>query len=100
MPLETKNRRKVRSGSWLNSSLLFGYDFFISFTLGPAPRGTTSYASDLARCLRERDYTVFFSEDEAPPGAELDSTLRRALHRTRVLLVIVNEIALNESRWI
>ena len=46
----------------------FGYDIFISFSLGPPPRGTHSYASDLARRLRERDFTVFFSEEEAPPG--------------------------------
>ena len=43
---------------------LFGYDVFISFALGPSPRGSLSYASDLARRLRERDFTVFFSEDD------------------------------------
>ncbi|HEU0203817.1 MAG TPA: hypothetical protein VFR86_25690, partial [Burkholderiaceae bacterium] len=43
------------------ASRLFGYDVFISFALGPAPRGSLSYASDLARRLRERDFTVFFS---------------------------------------
>src|SRR5215831_3596750 len=84
----------------VNAPLLFGYDFFISFTLGPSPRGTQSYASDLARRLRERDYTVFFSEDEAPPGAALDATLKRALHRARVLVVIVNDAALTDSRCI
>ena len=50
-----------------NAARLFGYDIFISFALGPLPRGTQSYASDLARRLRERDFAVFFSEDEAPP---------------------------------
>ena len=49
-------------------SRLFGYDMFISFALSPPPQGIRSYASDLARRLRERDFTVFFSEDEAPPG--------------------------------
>ena len=49
-------------------SRLFGYDMFISFALGPPSHGIRSYASDLARRLRERDFTVFFSEDEAPPG--------------------------------
>src|SRR5215831_7961211 len=84
----------------VNAPLLFGYDFFISFTLGPSPRGTQSYASDLARRLRERDYTAFFSEDEAPPGAELDATLKRALQRARVLIVVVNDAALTDSKWI
>ncbi len=62
-----------------NAARLFGYDVFISFALGAPPRGTHSYASDLARRLRERDFTVFFSEDEAAPGDQLDSTLLKAL---------------------
>lgn len=49
------------------ASRLFGYDVFISFALGGPTRGSQSYASDLAR-LRERDLSVFFSEDEAPPA--------------------------------
>ena len=49
------------------ASRLFGYDVFVSFALGGPPRGSQSYASDLARRLRERDLSVFFSEDEAPP---------------------------------
>lgn len=52
-----------------NAARLFGYDVFISFALGAPPRGTHSYASDLARRLREHDITVFFSEDEAARGA-------------------------------
>ena len=79
---------------------LFGYDVFISFALGPAPRGSLSYASDLARRLRERDFSVFFSEDEAPPGEQLDSTLLRALHRSRLLVVIANRGTLAEPRWV
>ena len=82
------------------ASWIFGYDFFISFTLGPAPRGTQSFASDLARRLRELDFAVFFSEDEAAPGTELDATLRRALKKSRVLVVVANEAALFESRWV
>lgn len=50
-----------------NAARLFGYDIFISFALGPPPRGTQSYASDLARRLRERVVTVFFSEDRYTP---------------------------------
>lgn len=79
---------------------LFGYDLFISFALGPAPRGTLSYASDLARRLRERDFSVFFSEDEAPPGERLDSTLLKALHSSRLLVVIANCGTLEQPRWV
>ncbi len=79
---------------------VFGYDFFISFKLGPPPLGAQSYASDLARRLRELDFTVFFSEEEAPPGAELDGTLARALGRSSVLVVVVTEGALTHSKWV
>jgi WD40 repeat protein len=83
-----------------NASRLFGYDVFISFALGPPPRGSHSYASDLARRLRERDFTVFFSEDEASPGEKLDSTLVTALQRSRVLVVIANRGTLGDPRWV
>ena len=82
------------------ASRLFGYDIFLSFALGPPPRGTHSYASDLARSLRERDFTVFFSEDEAPPGEQLDSTLRAALLHSKTLVVIANRGTLQEPRWV
>src|SRR5262249_31792896 len=84
----------------INWPRVFGYDFFLSFKLGSPPIGAQSYASDLARRLREADFTVFFSEEEAPPGALLSPTLRRALQRSRILLVIANEGALVRSHWV
>jgi len=36
-----------------NAVRLFGCDLFICFALGPPPRGTHRYVSDLARRLRE-----------------------------------------------
>jgi len=82
------------------ASRVFGYDIFLSFALGPPPRGTLSYASDLARRLRERDFTVFFSEEEAAPGERLDPTLRTALIRSKSLVVIANRGTLREPRFI
>ena len=82
------------------ASRLFGYDIFISFALGPQPRGTQSYASDLARRLREREFTVFFSQDDAPPGEVLDAALRSGLHRSKVLVVIANRGTLEHPRWV
>ncbi len=43
---------------------------------------------------------MFFSEDEAPPGAQLDGTLRRALLRSRTLVVIANRGTLQDPRWV
>lgn len=91
-----KGHREVRG----NAARLFGYDVFVSFALGAPPRGSRSYASDLARRLRDRDFTVFFSEDEAPVGDHLDSTLRHALHRSRILVVIANSGTLADPRWV
>src|SRR5262245_1268282 len=88
---------RARSGY---AARLFGYDIFISFALGPLPRGTRSYAADLARRLRELGFTVFFSEEEAPAGSSLDATLRRALLRSRVLIVVINAGTLREPRWV
>jgi hypothetical protein len=82
------------------ASRVFGYDVFISFALGLPPRGTHSYASDLARRLRERDFSVFFSEDEAAPGEQLDSILLNALHRSRTLVLIANRDMPQEPRWV
>ncbi|MBC7925206.1 MAG: PD40 domain-containing protein [Bryobacteraceae bacterium] len=99
-PPATGQRRNPPTTRRSNAARLFGYDIFISFALGPAPRGTQSYASDLARRLRERDLAVFFSEDEAPPGGQLDGTLRTALRRSKALVVILNRGTLYEPRWV
>ena len=82
------------------ASRWFGYDIFLSFALGPPPRGTLSYASDLARRLRERDFNVFFCEEETPPGEQLDSALRKALLASKVLVVIANRGTLQSPRWV
>jgi hypothetical protein len=50
--------------------------------------------------LSERDFTVFFSEQEAAVGDQLDDTLRRALHRSRILVVVVNKGTLVDPRWV
>ena len=89
---------KVRWFNW--SRIIFGYDFFISFKLGNPPIGSQSYASDLARRLRQSDFTVFYSEEEPLLGEQLDSALVKALHRSRILVVVATEGALLESKWV
>ncbi|MEZ5611116.1 MAG: hypothetical protein R3E45_11840 [Rhodocyclaceae bacterium] len=61
---KSTNPPAARSPKASFASRLFGYDVFISFALGGPPRGSQSYASDLARRLRDADLSVFFSEDE------------------------------------
>jgi len=96
----TAQRRDTTAPRRNFAARLFGYDIFISFAMGLPPRGTQSYASDLARRLRERDFTVFFSEEEASPGEHLDSTLRTALQRSKALVVIANRGTLSDPRWV
>ena len=92
---------QIRSGATRGlAARIFGYDIFISFALGASPRGTRSYASDLARRLRERDYTVFFSEDEATAGGQLDDALKTALRRSGILVVVANRGTLADPRWV
>lgn len=93
-------QRSKGSGSSTNATRLFGYDVFISFALGAPPRGSYAYASDLARRLRERDATVFFSEESATPGSPLDASLRTALARSRTLVVVANKETLLDPRWV
>lgn len=84
-----------------NWARLVGYDFFISFKLGAFDEGgAQSYASDLARRLHQGDFKVFFSEEEASLGEELDGTISRWLRRSRVLIVIANDGALTRSKWV
>lgn len=96
--IPTGPRRRPLLSSF--AARLFGYDVFISFALGGPSRGTQSYASDLARRLRERDLSVFFSEEEAPPGSPLGATLTRALLRSKLLVVVVRRGTLQEPRWV
>lgn len=84
----------------INWPRLFGYDFFISFKLGPAPGGTQSYASDLARGLRENGFEVFYSEEELPPGDTLEPALQSALRRSRSLVVICHPATLATPGWV
>jgi hypothetical protein len=48
--------------------------------------------------MRDRDFNVFFSEDEAPPGEQLDKTLRSALLHSHALVVIANRATLHAPR--
>jgi TIR domain len=83
-----------------NAAKLFGYDIFVSFALGPPPRGTLSYASDLVRRLRESNYNVFFSEHQVTYGEALDESLKKALKRSKTLVVILNKGTLSDPRWV
>lgn len=100
IPSQQPARPAPKTARGMGATRVYGYDMFVSFALGDAPRGTRSYASDLTRQLRERDLSVFFSEEELPAASALSKDLERALRRSRMLLVVANREALQDPRWI
>jgi hypothetical protein len=78
-----------------NWSLLVGFDIFISYKRSEAG----VYANDLYSRLRGEDYLCFLDDHEAPPGAPLNSSIDRALRRSRVLIFIATREAL-QSDWV
>jgi WD40 repeat protein len=75
--------------------LLFRYDVFISY----ARRDGKEYALKLRDQLKQLDFSCFVDFDELPPGNSLNSTLRRALKRSAVLVVVGTERAV-KSRYV
>ena len=50
--------------------------------------------------LRQRDIAVFFSEEQALAGQPLTASLRKGLHKAKILVVIANRGMLWEPRWV
>jgi hypothetical protein len=69
--------------SW---STLVGYDLFISYRRSDA----TPYASALFELLRQADFRCFLDDNDATPGKPLTDRLRRALKRSKVLLIVAS----------
>lgn len=100
MPMPAPNPGPPRPARQAYAVKLFGYDLFVSFALGPGPRGTRNYAVDLVRRLRELDFTVFLSEDETTAADNLSMAIRQGLDRSKAMLVIANRGTLLEPRWV
>ena len=84
----------------LLSERLFGFDVFISFALGEPPRGTFTYASDLARRLQAADHTVFLCEDRLECGESLNPSIESAIKNSRSIVFIVNKDTLENPGWL
>lgn len=76
--------------------LLFGYDFFISYA---QEERTKAYGTALQSMLTARDYVVFRDTTELLVGEKLTFRIRWGLRRTRCLIVLGTERAL-ESHWV
>lgn len=76
-------------------SFLVGYDFFISYRRSDA----SPYALGLARLLRRADFRCFLDDNEAVPGRPLTDRLRKALLRSKMLVVVASP-DLDQSPWV
>jgi WD40 repeat protein len=74
---------------------VFGYDVFISYKRGES----TAYAASLYRQLTDIDLVCFLDDHEAPLGVSLTPTIKRALTRSRVLVLVASREALS-SDWV
>jgi hypothetical protein len=68
---------------------LFGDDIFISYSRGDG----INYAPGLANELAKQDFSCFLDQWGTPPGEELPRPLKRALARSRVLVLIGSDRA-------
>jgi WD40 repeat protein len=90
-----ESKRRIGRPPTINWSLLFGFDFFISYRRSEA----RVYANDLYTQLRAEDYFCFLDDYESPPGTPLTSSIERALRRSRVLILIATSESL-QSEWV
>ena len=74
---------------------IFGFDVFISYKR----QECSLYAGSLERQLRDRDLRCFLDDNDIPPGAPLSKTVRSALSRSRVLVVILSAGSM-QSRYV
>ena len=79
----------------LNASRSFGYDLFISYHRPEA----SAFADALTRDLKGRQFSCYIDRTETLPGEELLPHIRRALRRSRMLVVIVTPGAIM-SPWV
>src|SRR4029078_3204778 len=63
---------------------IFGYDFFISYTWADGSK----YAHSLYEKIKAQGFTVFLDEEEYPRGDNWNLLGRRALKKTRQLILV------------
>src|SRR5437899_11321082 len=74
---------------------IFGFDVFISYKR----KECSVYAGSLERQLRDRDLRCFLDDHDIPPGVPLSATIRAALRRSRILVVIISAGSL-QSKYV
>ena len=75
--------------------VLFRYDVFISY----ARRDGKEYALKLRDQLKALDFSCFLDYDELPAGNSLNKTLKKAIRKSAILVVVGTERAI-KSRYV
>jgi WD40 repeat protein len=75
------------------TAFVFGYDYFVSY----AHRNGSAYASAIADALSGLDCSCFIDHSELPPGEALTPSLKRALRRSKAMVLIATEEAARSS---
>lgn len=98
MSEEQQDQAYTAEESWpsVAKGVLFGFDFFISYAQSP---GTNAYASRLQETLIKRDYVCFRDTSHLKAGEPLTLKIRLGLKKTRCLIVLGSNKAL-ESQWV
>jgi len=71
------------------TTFLFGYDVFVSYSY----KDGKGYAAALEDSLGKLDFSCFLDRKELPYGGELTTSLRRAIRRSKAVILVGTETA-------
>jgi|GEM_PF-4028784 len=76
--------------------LLFGYDYFISYSHSDG----LNYPRQLAERLKASGFSVFLDKEIYDGGTDLSTATRRRVRMSIYLVVIARDAAMNKSHWV
>ena len=91
--VQTDDEPKMRSFGEELKSFFVGDDVFISYARGDS----TGYALALANRLGENDFICYLDQYGTNPNDEIDERIKRKLRRSRVLILIGSQLAINSA---
>ncbi len=74
-------------------TLLFGYDFFISYARNDA----AVYALALANALSEKGYTCFIDQWGSDPGKNLPTSIQKIVRNSKVFILLGSAASLQSN---
>ena len=90
---KTDDEQKMRSFGEELKSFFVGDDIFISYARGDS----TGYALALANCLGTEGFICYLDQYGTNPNDEIDERIKRKLRRSRVMVLIGSQLAINSG---